>query len=91
MFIPVSKRFIATEEPSLNAEFGLTWMKLSLCRLKPLYVGCLYRKAIIDIEPLLELEMSLRSSPKSNYSLQNVLLTGDFNTPDIDWGNMEVK
>ena len=50
-------------------------------------MGCFFRRPNNNIGPLLELEKSLKDLLTYNNSLPNVLLTCDFNTPNIELGS----
>lgn len=58
-------------------------MKVHVIGNKPLYIGSIYRAPNCAIEPLECLDHTL--SRLTAKSLPNILLTGDFNLPDLVW------
>lgn len=64
----------------LEAVFG----KINISGSKTLHVGCVYRQPNNNPEPINTLTESLISTTPGG-SILNMLITGDFNFPDIDW------
>ena len=76
------KKSLAAVHSSVHADFQSTWCEIPLKSCYRLLIGCVYR--------------SPNSSPKNNEKLNkalqditndrsHVLITGDFNYPDLDW------
>ena len=85
VLIGVSSDILATEEGSLQRD-GLeaVWCRIHITGCKPLYNGCIYRQPSNNSEPIIVLDETLATITSKN-SLPNVLLTGDFNLPHINW------
>ena len=82
---------LASEETVLLSENAeLLWIKLQTNQSKPLLIGAFYRPTDNDAQAGAALEESLSKIPKSCY-LSNVILSGDFNLPDIHWESMSCK
>jgi len=72
--------------PSLLHTDGLELVfdKINISGSKILHVGCVYRQPNNNPEPINTLAESLISTTPGGSTL-NMLITGDFNFPDIDW------
>eukprot|EP00794_Sanderia_malayensis_P002336 gene2336-2688_t len=91
VFVATHQRILSTEESSLDTQCESKWIKIALSGSKPIFIGCFYRQPSSNVDPLLELEKSLNALPKYNNSLPNVLLTGDFNAPNIEWEDVSIQ
>lgn len=91
VFIATHKRLLATEEIGFESDCEGKWVKVSLQGSKPLFIGSFYRQPSRDIKPLTELNRSLTSLMQASQSAPNIVLTGDFNAPDINWSDCEVN
>jgi hypothetical protein len=74
--------YVVVKTPRTLTE--IAWTKIQLKGCKALYTGCFYRKPHNEPSALENLNNSL-SRLTHNSTLPNVILTGDFNLPDIDW------
>ena len=72
-------------EPILSVSAELIWAKLFIVGMKPLYICSYYRPPNSDLEPLLELKNFLCSLFNGKSVPPHLVLTGDFNLPDITW------
>ena len=68
----VSNKLIATHESNLDSNCEVVWMKVNVIGNKPLYIESIYRVPNCTIKPTAK-------------SLPNIVLTGDFNLPDLVW------
>ena len=80
----VRKDTVCSSEDTLDTDCEIAWTKIQLKGCKALYTGCFYRKPDNEPSALEKLNNSL-SRLTHNSTLPNVILTGDFNLPDIDW------
>ncbi|CAG2244297.1 unnamed protein product [Mytilus edulis] len=80
----VRKNIVCNGEDTLDTNCEIGWTKIQLKGCKALYTGCYYRKPDNDPTPLQNLNTSI-SRLTHNNTLPNIILTGDFNLPDIDW------
>ena len=90
VFLGVRKDMLAMEEECLQTDCETVWVKIIFAGKQPLYVGSFYRPTNEDPSPLEELDKAVRKLTSKN-SLPNILLCGDFNTPDINWDNNSMK
>ena len=74
---------------SLNCE--AIWAKLKVTGSKPLYIVSYYRPPDTNTFNIQQLDEALRKIPQPKETLPNVIVTGDFNVPDIDWPNVIIK
>ncbi|KAL3847143.1 hypothetical protein ACJMK2_018072 [Sinanodonta woodiana] len=75
---------MSSDEVKLETNCELSWSKIQVQGSKPLYTGCFYRQPNNESTPLEQLNGSL-SKLSHGQNLPNILLTGDFNAPDIQW------
>ena len=68
----------------LETHCEVSWSKIQIQGSKPLYTGCFYRQPTSDVTPIQHLDESL-GRITHNTNLPNIVLTGDFNVPDIQW------
>ncbi len=80
----VRKDLIASGEVQLDTDCELSWSKIQLHGSKPLYTGCFYRQPNNLTSPLQNLDESI-GKLTHHQNFPNILLTGDFNAPDIQW------
>ena len=90
VFTLVHDKYVAACESSLDSACEIIWSKLSIAGSKPLFVGSFYRPTDRDPISIQELDSSLKKLFTGN-NLPNVILSGDFNLPDIDWHNDKIK
>jgi hypothetical protein len=81
---------LCSGEDTLDTNCEIAWTKIQLKGCKALYTGCFYRKPDNEPSALENLNNSL-SRLTHNSNLPNVILTGDFNLPDIDWEEDDIK
>ncbi|CAG2240535.1 unnamed protein product [Mytilus edulis] len=86
VFILVHKDIISVEQSSLVTNCEIEWVKIHLKGKKELLIGSFYMPHR-NMKCLDELEKSLQMIANSN---TNIMLTGDFNCPDINWESMSV-
>ena len=68
------------------------WIKLEINKSKPLYIGSFYRTpSTEDPDVINKLHESILKLTCKDTVLPNIILTGDFNVPDINWGNMSIR
>ena len=86
----IMKGVISSGEITLETDCESTWNKIQIKGSKPLYTctGCFYRKPNNDAVPIQRLDESLGRLTHTT-SLPNIILTGDFNLPDIEWDKEE--
>ena len=70
-------------ESNLDSNCEAVWMKVPVIGNKPLYIGSIYRAPNCAVEPSECLDQTL--SRLTAKSLPNIVLTGDFNLPDLVW------
>lgn len=62
------------------------WCKIYIAGCRAIHIGCVYRQPSENLEPVDRLSETLLSiTSNANDSLPNILLTGDFNLPHINW------
>ncbi|XP_072028193.1 uncharacterized protein [Amphiura filiformis] len=86
VFIGVKKDLLAMQEENMDTDCEAIWVKILFAGKQPLYVGCFYRPTDRDPIPLTKLDEAVKKLTGKS-ALPNIILTGDFNTPDIDWEN----
>ena len=85
VFVAIKDDLTSSHEPILSVSAELIWAKLFIVGMKPLYICSYYRQPNSDLEPLLELENFLSSLFNGKSVPPHLVLTGDFNLPDITW------
>ena len=90
MINAVRKDTVCSGEDTLDTDCEIAWTKIQLKGCKALYNGCFYRKPDNEPSALENLNNSLNRLTH-NSTLPNVILTGDFNLPDIDWDEDDIK
>ena len=90
MINAVRKDTVCSGEDTLDTDCEIAWTKIQLKGCKALYTGCFFRKPDNEPSALENLNNSL-SRLTHNSPLPNVILTGDFNLPDIDWDEDDIK
>ncbi|XP_071150348.1 uncharacterized protein [Mytilus edulis] len=80
----VRKNLISSGEVTLDTDCEISWNKIQVQGSKPLYTECFYRQPNNEAVSLQKLDESL-GRLTHNQNLPNIVLTGDFNIPDIQW------
>ena len=92
VFIATKDDLIVSEQPQLDTSCEIQWVKLELQGKSPLYIGSYYRAPDIDKDKISNLRESLNTLYSERHTtLPNVILTGDFNVPSIDWSKLSVN
>ena len=76
---------MSSYEPILSASAELVWTKLFIVGIKPLYICSYYRTPNSELEPLVEVKNSLSSFLNGKSVPPHLVVTGDFNLPEITW------
>ena len=82
VLVAIDKKYMCTEEPELEVEAELVWVRVNLVGHRALYIGAFYRSQATDGEYLEQIDHSLSRIANTNGV---ILLGGDFNCPSIDW------
>ena len=82
VFILVKKNLIALQLENFDSDCEVIWVKIQLKRAKELFI-CSFYMPYRDINTLNEFEKSIQKvNPQGS---RNLLICGDFNSPDINW------
>jgi len=87
VFLCIKKQLQVLEEPSLDTDTELIWIKLTPHNQSPIHICAFYRPPTSDLYPMEQLRLSLTNLLNQSKSLPNILLMGDFNFPGISWNN----
>ena len=82
VFILVEKSITSVEQTSFITDGEIEWVKVKMKNNKDLLVGSFYMPHR-EQKHLEELSKSLKKI--ENHNITNIVLTGDFNCPDIRW------
>ena len=85
VFLAIHERYASTDIPELASDCEAAWAKLKIHNSNPLYLCSFYRPPDNDIDPLIALDEMLQKLYTLTNGSANILLSGDFNLPDIDW------
>ena len=91
VFVAIKDDRTSSHEPILSASAELVWTKLSIVGIKPLYICSYYRPPNSDLEPFVELKNSLSPLLNGKSVLPHLVVTGDFNLPEITWKEYRKK
>ena len=94
MLIAVKNTLVASPVRDLDTDYEITWIRIEDANNKPLFIGSFYRIPSVQMtQRLLTSFMNqCRNLPvKMLHTLPNIILNGDFNTPDIVWNNSLVR
>ena len=83
----IKKQLQVLEEPSLDTEAELIWIKLTPPNQRPIHICAFYRPPTSDLYPIEQLHLSLSNLLNQSKTLPNILLMGDFNFPGITWNS----
>lgn len=85
VLIAVKDTLLATRQPALEEDCcEAVWCKTHVAGSQPLYNGCFYRKPDHHPDSVFSLDNAL-SKITSSSCIPNILITGDFNLPHINW------
>ncbi|XP_065892800.1 uncharacterized protein [Dysidea avara] len=87
VFLCIKKQLQVLEEPSLDTEAELIWIKLTPPNQSPIHICAFYRPPTSDLYPIEQLHLSLSNLLNQSKTLPNILLMGDFNFPGITWNS----
>ena len=87
VFLCIKKQLQVLEEPPLDTEAKLIWIKLTPPNQSPIYICAFYRPPTSDLYPIEQLHLSLSNLLNQSKTLPNILLMGDFNFPGITWNS----
>ena len=87
VFLCIKEGLNVVEEPLLDAEAELIWVKITLLNRCPIHVCIFYRPSNTDSYPIEQLRISITNLLNQSNSPPNVLLIGDFNFPGISWSS----
>ena len=93
VFVAIRSSIASSHQPALNTDCEIIWVSIKMLNdRKPLYIGSFYRSPTANHDQYQILEELNRSLEllTSHQSLPNIILCGDFNLPDSDWGTYEV-
>ena len=85
VFVTIKDDLTSLYEPILSISAELIWARLFIVGMKLLYICSFYRPPNSNLEPFLELKNFLSSLLNGKSVPPYLVLTGDFNLPDITW------
>jgi len=85
VFVAISDDLRSLEDPVIDVSAELVWAKLCISGMVPMYICAFYRPPNSDVEPIVQLRKFLNSLFNGKSGIPHVVLTGDFNLPDILW------
>ena len=92
VLIAVKNTFVASPVTDLDTDCEITWSRIELANNKPLFIGSFYRSSSSDDpEVINKLHESVSKLTCKDASLPNIILNGDFNTPDINWDKSSIR
>ena len=83
----MKRQFNVLEECELNTNAELVWAKVSIPNTQPIYVCSYYRSPDNNLNPILQLQISLNKLVEKSLNIPSILLMGDFNFPSIVWSD----
>ena len=89
VFTGVKKDLISDEQVQLVTECEIEWTKVKMKGKKDLYLSSFYMSHR-NMNDLIQLDNSLEKLTNIGKN-KHILMGGDFNCPDIDWENLQVK
>ncbi|CAC5376108.1 unnamed protein product [Mytilus coruscus] len=87
VFVLIHNDIIAVEKPELVTKCEIEWVKVQLKDQNELTIGSFYMPHR-NMDDIKEVDKSLDQISNKN---TNFILTGDFNSPDIDWNTMSIN
>ncbi|MEW8547660.1 MAG: reverse transcriptase family protein [Candidatus Thiodiazotropha sp.] len=92
VLIAVKNTLVASPVSDLDTDCEVTWIRVELSNSKPLFIGSFYRTpSSDDPEVINKLHESVSKLTCKDTALPNIILNGDFNTPDIIWENSSIR
>ena len=89
VLIAVKNSILATRESALEEDScEAVWCKIHIAGSRPLYNGCFYRKPDHHLEAVCGLDNAV-NKVTSSICIPNILITGDFNLPHINWDSCD--
>ena len=85
VFTMVHKSLTAAEKPEFVTNCETEWIKVKLHKAKELFIGTFY-VAHCNMPDITELQKSLSKVSENGKKACHMILTGDFNCPDVTWG-----
>ncbi|MBA1446886.1 MAG: endonuclease/exonuclease/phosphatase family protein [Gammaproteobacteria bacterium] len=80
---------VAEPLANLNSSCEIVWTKIHFTRNKSIYFASYYRPPSDHLQSLEALHESLTKLYRSQKTSPNVVIAGDFNLPDINWGKQQ--
>ena len=84
VFAMVHKSLSAAEQPEFVTNCEIEWINVKLYKAKELFIGTFYM-AHHNMQDITELLKSLSKVSENGKKACHVILTGDFNRPDVNW------
>jgi len=85
VFLCIKESLNISEEPELDVNVEVIWAKLSPSNRAPIYICSFYCPPDLSSDPLMQLILSINRITQRSADLPNIILTGDFNLPSIEW------
>lgn len=90
IFILAHKSLTVEEKTTFNTNCEIDWIKIKLHNTKDLYFGAFYMPHRNDHD-LAELQRSIEMISETTKGDAHIILSGDFNCPDINWEDHTVN
>ena len=87
----MSDKYVASNVDALETNCEAVWAKLEVTGSKHIYIASYYRPPDANTFNVQQLDEALQNIPQPKETLPNVIVTGYFNVPDIDWSNVIIK
>ena len=78
-----------TRREDLEGKGEILWCQLDITNRRPLLIGTVYKRKHSDIQTVENLDKSLQKI-NERAKLTDIILTGDYNQPNINWDEMNV-
>ena len=85
VFIEVKKQFNVSEECELDTDAELIWAKIIIPNTRPLYVCSFYHPLDNNLDPILQLQLSLNKFVARSPNIPPILLLVDFKYCMVRW------
>ena len=83
----IKKQLQVLEEPQLDVEAEIIWIKLTPLNQSPIHIRTFYRPPNSDSHPIEQLRLSITNLLNQSNTSPYILLMGDFNFPGITWSS----